>query len=105
MKYSPRPAALSSSYFGRIFCDRQILMRQALYIPSHNEAYYNNSKDAAVLAQFYFTVSLLYMFRVLSTPIIRSKLTVSTASGTGHTSVQLPSSNVAKIKLGHVGGR
>ena len=39
------------------------------------------------------------MFRVLSTPIVRSTLTVSTASGTGHTSVQLPSSNVAEFKL------
>ena len=39
------------------------------------------------------------MFRVLSTPIIRSTLTASTASGTGHTSVQLPSSNVAKFEL------
>jgi hypothetical protein len=39
------------------------------------------------------------MFRVLSTPIIRSTLTLSTASDTGHTSVQLPSSNVAEFKL------
>ena len=38
----------------------------------------------------------LYMFRVISTPIIRSTLTVSTASGTGHTSVQLPSASVAE---------
>ena len=45
------------------------------------------------------------MFRVLSTPIIRSTLTVSTASGTGHTSVQLRSSDVADFKLGHVRGR
>ena len=49
-------------------------------------------QDAAVRSKFYFTAALLYMFRVLSTPIIRSTLTVSTASGTGHTSVQLPSS-------------
>ena len=56
-------------------------------------------QDAAVYTQFYFTAALLYMFRVLSTPIIRSTLTVSTASGTGHTSVQLPSSNVAKATL------
>ena len=42
------------------------------------------------------------MFRLLSTPIIRSTLTVSAAAGTGHTSVQLPSSNVAEFKLGHV---
>jgi hypothetical protein len=62
-------------------------------------------QDASVRSQFYFTAGLLYMFRVLSTPIVRSKLTVSTASGTGHTSVQLPSSNVAEFKLGHVGGR
>ena len=44
-------------------------------------------QDAAVRSQFYFTAALFYMFRVLSTPIIRSTLTVSTASGTGHTSV------------------
>jgi hypothetical protein len=49
-------------------------------------------QDAALHSQFYFTAALLYMFRVLSTSIIRSTLTVSTASGTGHTSVQLPSS-------------
>ena len=48
-------------------------------------------QDAAVRSQFYFTAALLYMFRVLSMPIIRSTLTVSTASGAGHTSVQLPS--------------
>ena len=47
-----------------------------------------NQQDAAVCSQFYFTAALLYMFRVLSTPIIGSTLTVSTASGTGHTSVQ-----------------
>ena len=41
----------------------------------------------------------LYMFRVFYTPIIRSTLTESTASGTGHTSVQLPSSNVAEFEL------
>jgi hypothetical protein len=44
-------------------------------------------QDAAVRSQIYFTAALLYMFRVLSTPIIRSTLTISTASGTGHTSV------------------
>ena len=47
-------------------------------------------QDAAVRSQFYITATLLYMFRVLSTPIIRSTLSVSTAPGTGHTSVQLP---------------
>jgi hypothetical protein len=47
-----------------------------------------NQQDAAVRSQFYFTAALLYMFRVISTPIIGSTLTVSTASGTGHTSVQ-----------------
>ena len=52
---------------------------------------------ATVRSQFYFTAALLYMFRALSTPIIRSTLTVSTASGTGHTSVQLPSSNVTEL--------
>ena len=31
-------------------------------------------QDAAVRSQFYFTAALLYMFRVLSTPIIRSTL-------------------------------
>ena len=41
-----------------------------------------NQQDAAVRSQFYFTAGSLYMFRVLSTPIIRSA--VSTASGTGH---------------------
>ena len=55
-------------------------------------------QDVAVRSQFYFTAALLYMFRVFSTPIIRSTLTVSTASGTGHTSVQVPSS-VAKFEL------
>ena len=55
-------------------------------------------QDAAVRSQFYFTAALLYMFRVLSAPIIRSTLTVSTASGTGHTSVQLSSSNVAEFE-------
>ena len=54
-------------------------------------------QDAAMHSQFYFTAALLYMFRVLSTLITRSTLTVSTASGTGHTSVQLPSSNVAEF--------
>jgi hypothetical protein len=61
-------------------------------------------QDAAVRNQFYFTAVLLYMFRVLSTLIIRSTLTVPTASVTGRISVQLPSSNVAEFKLGHVGG-
>ena len=42
-------------------------------------------QDAAVRSQLYFTAALLYMFRVLSTPIVRSTLTVSTASGTGRT--------------------
>ena len=42
-------------------------------------------QDAAVRSQFYFTAALLYMFRVLSTSIIRSTSTLSTASGTGHT--------------------
>ena len=55
-------------------------------------------QDAAVRIQFYFTAALLYMFPLLSTPIIRSTSTVSTASGTGHTSVQLPSSSVAKFQ-------
>ena len=41
-------------------------------------------QDAAVRSQFYFTAALLNMFQVLATPIIRSTLTVSTASGTGH---------------------
>ena len=31
-----------------------------------------NQQDAAVRSQFYFSAGLLYMFRVLSTPIIRS---------------------------------
>ena len=31
-----------------------------------------NQQDAAVLSQFYFTAGSLYMFRVLSTPVIRS---------------------------------
>ena len=56
---------------------------------------------------FILTAVLLFMFRVLSTPIIRSTLTVSTASGTGRTSVQRPSSSVAEyeLQLSHVGGR
>ena len=40
-------------------------------------------QDAAVRSQFYFTAVLLYMFRALSTPIIRSTLNCITASGTG----------------------
>ena len=43
-----------------------------------------NQQYAAVRSQFYFTAGLLYMFRVLSTPIIRSTLNCITASGTGH---------------------
>ena len=43
-----------------------------------------NQQDAAVRSQFYFSSGLLYMFRVLSTPIIRSTLNCITASGTGH---------------------
>ena len=42
-------------------------------------------QDATVHSQFYFTAVLLYMFRVLSTPITRRTLIVSTASGIGHT--------------------
>ena len=60
-------------------------------------------QDAAVRSQFHFTTALLYMFRVLSTPIIRSTLTVSTAYGIGHTSVQLPmwlSSNSTTLEEG-----
>jgi len=30
-----------------------------------------NQQDAAVRSQFYFTAGSLYMFRVLSTPILR----------------------------------
>ena len=37
-----------------------------------------------IAVSFYFTAGLLYMFRVLSTPIIRSTLNCITASGTGH---------------------
>ena len=44
-------------------------------------------QDAALRSKLYFTAALLYMFRVFSTPIIRSTSNVSTASGTGHTSV------------------
>jgi len=33
-----------------------------------------NQHDAAVRSQFYFAAGSLYMFRVLSTPIIRSTL-------------------------------
>ena len=33
-----------------------------------------NQQDAAVRSQFYFTAGSLYMFRVLSTPIVRSTL-------------------------------
>ena len=43
-----------------------------------------SQQDAAVGSQFYFSAGLLYMFRVLSTPIIRSTLNCITASGTGH---------------------
>ena len=62
-----------------------------------------NQQDAAVHSQFYYTAALLYMFRVLSTPIIRSTSTVSTAPGTGHTSVippTWPSSNSAMLEVG-----
>jgi len=45
-----------------------------------------NQQDAAVHSQFFFfTAGLLYKFRVLSTPIIRSTLNCITASSTGHT--------------------
>ena len=37
-----------------------------------------------IAVNFYFTAGLLYMFRVLSTPIIRSTINCITASGTGH---------------------
>ena len=60
---------------------------------------------AAVRTQLNYIAALLYMFRVLSSTIIRGTSNVSTAYGTGHTSVQLPSSNVAGFELGHVGGR
>ena len=43
-----------------------------------------NQQAAAVRSQFYFTAGLLYMFRVLSTPVIRSTLNCITASVTGH---------------------
>ena len=33
-----------------------------------------NQQDAAVRSKFFFTAGSLYMFRVLSTPIIRSTL-------------------------------
>ena len=64
-----------------------------------------NQQDAAVRSQFCFTAALLYMFRVLPTPIIRSTSTVSTSSGTGNTSMQLQRGRVREFKLGHVGGR
>jgi len=38
-------------------------------------------QDAAVRSQIYFNAASLYMFRVLSTPIIRGLLTVSTCTG------------------------
>ena len=70
-----------------------------LCVPHLHQVAYNTitQQDAAVRSQFHFTVTLLYVFRVLSTPIIRSTLTVFTASGTGHTSVQLLSSIVAEF--------
>jgi len=54
-----------------------------------------------------FPTALLYMFWLLSTLIIRSTLTVFTASVTCHTrtTVQLRFSKVAEIELGHVWGR
>jgi hypothetical protein len=42
-------------------------------------------QNAAVRSQFYFTAALRFMFRVLSPPIIRGTLIVSTAFGTGQT--------------------
>jgi len=58
-----------------------------------------------VRSQINYIAELLYMFRVLSTTIIPSTSNVSTDSVTGHTSVQLPSSNVDDFELCHVGGK
>ena len=73
-------------------------------VPCSINIYYNKPRrcnwSRSIL--FYFTAGSLYMFRVLSTPIIRSTYTVTTASRTGHISLQLPSSNVT---IGHVGGK
>ena len=52
---------------------------------------------------FYFTALSLYMFRVPSTPIIRSIKTVVSATGTRLMIVLLPHSNV--VEFGHVGVR
>ena len=60
---------------------------------------------AAVRSQLNYISALLYMFPGLSTLSIRRTSNVSTATVTGHTSVQLPSSNVAEFELCHVGGR
>ena len=69
-----------------------------LCVPHLHQVAYNTitQQDAAVRSQFHFTVTLLYVFRVLSTPII-STLTVSTASSTGHTAVQLPEGSCTDV--------
>jgi len=46
----------------------------------------------------YFTCELLYMFRVVSPPIIRAQITVSTASGTGQP-LLLPVAIVEELRL------
>ena len=53
-------------------------------VPCIVDLYDNNQQDVAVRSQFYCTGGLLYVFRVLSTPIIRSTLNCIAASGTGH---------------------
>ena len=71
--------------------------------------YYNNPTrcSCAQLILFHCSVTL-HVSGAFHAPVI-STSTVSTASGTGHTSAQLPSSNVAEFelmfKLRHVGGR
>jgi hypothetical protein len=49
--------------------------------------YVNNIKRDANIYSFFIAAKPLYMFRVSKPPIIRSALTVTTASGTGHMAV------------------
>jgi len=57
--------------------------------------YINNCPTRCNAKQsIYYSASSIYMFRVSTTPIIRSKQIVTAASGTGHIFVQLPPSNM-----------
>ena len=66
--------------------------------------YYDNPTRCSCAQSILFHCSVTLHVSGASILIIRSTSTVFTASGTGHTSVQLPTSNMAEFELGHVGG-